>query len=323
MNVMERGSAPQREICAIDFGSKNFKFVTGRQVGYDVEVDLLKKEPMGLGKDLAANKGIISDAKLDQIDKVLAVFREECLARGVTTILGIGTSAIRSAKNSNRITKIIESHGITFEVAHGKREGEVAYLSVTHGAENQLVSDLGSRSFQYAFKADGEIHSASRKAGYMLAYDAHFKKADTFASGRKSFRDFLKKTIHNIPKKTDIYFALASNTMAAFVTGGAKLDVVDQFLMKRKVIDKVKYLRKLNRNEFKIIKANTPKVEKILPGLTFIEYMLQHSGHDKVMVVDVELPAGLIVEHFRKLKKEPAPASREAPALERETSPSS
>ncbi|MBF0448436.1 MAG: hypothetical protein HQL67_09570 [Magnetococcales bacterium] len=39
-------------ICAIDFGSKNFKFVVGRQIGVDIEVDLLKKEPMGLGQDL-------------------------------------------------------------------------------------------------------------------------------------------------------------------------------------------------------------------------------------------------------------------------------
>jgi hypothetical protein len=66
----------------------------------------------------------------------------------------------------------------------------------------------------------------------LIAYEQHFAKAVIFALGRKSFRRFLKDNAINLPQTTDIYIALAGNTMSAFVYGDAKLDVVDQFLMK-------------------------------------------------------------------------------------------
>jgi exopolyphosphatase/pppGpp-phosphohydrolase len=288
-----------KDVCAIDFGSKNFKFVIGRKIGVDIETDLLKKEPMGLGQELLDNHGAISKGKMEQINKVLGDFKEYCHKKDITTILGVGTSAIRSAKNRDEIAELIRANGIDFEVAQGKREGDISYLSVTNGATNQLVSDMGSRSFQYSYKiGDGDIISASLKSGYLIAYDEYFAKAKSFAAGRDAFLKLLKEHIHKIPKKSDIYIALASNTMSAFVSGGSKLDVVNQFLMKKKLHKKIDYLNGLGHKEYKVIQATTPKVNKILPGLVFIEYMLKLSGHDKVMIAEVELPAGLIVDYF-------------------------
>ncbi|MBF0448308.1 MAG: hypothetical protein HQL67_08925 [Magnetococcales bacterium] len=345
-------------ICAIDFGSKNFKFVVGRQIGVDIEVDLLKKEPMGLGQDLLDHDGSLSEAKLGQIKTVLSEFKDYCDSNAISTILGIGTSAIRSAKNQEQASALIRSFGIIFEVAQGKREGQVSYLAVTNGAPNQLVSDMGSRSFQYAYKLEtaaggthlsqatdspgknkedqiinkvtqisavlsdqsmdcamhtppaavsgvkeGEsIESFSLKSGYLLAFAEHFERADTFADARRSFRRQLKRHIESLPKKTDIYIALASNTMAAYIAGGAKLDVVNQFLWKKVLLGKIDYLKELKRHDYKLILHNTPKINKIFPGLVFVEYMLEHSGHDKVLIAEAELPAGLIVEHFLKTR---------------------
>ncbi len=288
-----------KDICAIDFGSKNFKFVIGRKIGVDIEVDLLKKEPMALGQELLDHHGSISKEKMAQIDRVLADFKNFCNERDISTILGVGTSAIRSAKNQDEVTRLINSHGIQFELAQGKREGDISYLSVTNGATNQLVSDMGSRSFQYSYKkGQEEIVSSSLKSGYLIAYEEHFAHAKTFATGRRSFRKVLKEHIREIPQDTDIYIALASNTMAAFVFGGSKLDVVNRFLRKKDLLKKIEYLKGLGHKEFNVIRANTPKVNKVLPGLVFIEYMLDLSGHEKVMIAEVELPAGLIVDYF-------------------------
>ncbi|MBF0369050.1 MAG: hypothetical protein HQL52_06300 [Magnetococcales bacterium] len=288
-----------KDICAIDFGSKNFKFVIGRKVGVDIETELLKKEHMGLGQALLDHDSHIPSDKMAEIDRVLSQFRAYCNEREIDKIFGVGTSAIRSAKNRDALAQLIRSHGIDFEVAQGKREGDISYLSVTNGASNQLVSDMGSRSFQHSYKlGDSEIISASLKSGYLIAYEEHFARAKTFAAGRSSFRKVLKQHIQTLPTHTDIYIALASNTMAAFVSGGSKLDVVNQFLMKKKLLHKIDYLKGLGSREFKVIQENTPKVNKVLPGLVFIEYMLALSGHDKVMIAEVELPAGLIVDYF-------------------------
>ncbi|MBF0194472.1 MAG: hypothetical protein HQL71_07915 [Magnetococcales bacterium] len=288
-----------KDVCAIDFGSKNFKFVIGRKIGVDIESDLLKKEPMGLGQELLDHNGVISKKKMEQIDKVLGEFKEHCQQRDITTILGVGTSAIRSAKNRDELAELIRANGIIFEIAQGKREGDISYLSVTNGATNQLVSDMGSRSFQYSYKiGDGDIISASLKSGYLIAYEEYFAKAKSFSAGRSAFQKHLKDNIHKLPKKSDIYIALASNTMAAFVSGGSKLDVVNQFLMKKHLHKKIDYLNGLGHKEYKVIQSTTPKINKILPGLVFIEFMLKLSGHDKVMIAEVELPSGLIVDYF-------------------------
>jgi exopolyphosphatase/pppGpp-phosphohydrolase len=288
-----------KDICAIDFGSKNFKFVIGRKVGFDIETELLKKEPMGLGQELLDHNGTISKKKMDHIEQVLSDFKEFCGKRDITTILGVGTSAIRSAKNREQISQLICDCGVSFEVAQGRREGDISYLSVTNGAPNQLVSDMGSRSFQYSYKrGDEDIVSASLKSGYLIAYEEHFAHAKNFADGRSSFSKLLKDNIEKLPKKSDIYIALASNTMAAFVSGGSKLDVVNQFLMKKNLLKKIDYLKGLGQKEYKVVLSATPKVNKILPGLVFIEHMLKLSTHDKVMIAEVELPAGLIVDYF-------------------------
>ncbi|MBF0358295.1 MAG: hypothetical protein HQL70_06775 [Magnetococcales bacterium] len=113
-----------QDICAVDFGSKNFKFVIGRKIGFDIETELFKKEPMGLGQELIDYNGTISKKKLEHIEQVLTDFKELCAKRNITTILGVGTSAIRSAKNRDEISQLIHNCGVSFEVAHGRREGE-------------------------------------------------------------------------------------------------------------------------------------------------------------------------------------------------------
>jgi len=40
------------------------------------------------------------------------------------------------------------------------------------------------------------------------------------------------------------------------------------------------------------------RAEKILPGLVVLDHLMHRSGHREAVVVEAELPVGLIVEHF-------------------------
>jgi hypothetical protein len=41
-------------------------------------------------------------------------------------------------------------------------------------------------------------------------------------------------------------------------------------------------------------------VEKTLPGLVFLDYLMERTGHCEALITEADLPAGLIVEYFFK-----------------------
>ena len=288
------------EIAAIDLGSKNFKFLVGRQINGQIETELIKKETLMLGKELAEHNGWITEEKFTKIQQVLTDFKVYCDNQGIKTILAIGTSAIRSAKNNERLSQLSNSLGISFEIVKGVREGDIGYLAATLGKPEQLMSDLGSRSFQVAYQKKGDIVSQSRKAGYMIIFEKIYQNTSSFKTAHKHLRKFLKHYIGKLPRHTESYMALASNSMAGFVTGLPKQEIMNKFLDHQSIRNKIKELKHLKHKEFKHLKQNLEKANKILPGLTFIDYILEFSHHDKVLIVESELPVGLMVEYFRQ-----------------------
>jgi exopolyphosphatase/pppGpp-phosphohydrolase len=285
------------EIAAIDLGSKNFKFLVGHQFNGQIKTELLKKETLMLGKELTEHHGWISEKKFTEIQQVLTDFKAYCDNRGIKTILAIGTSAIRSAKNNKRLSEITNSLGISFEIAKGMREGDIGYLAATLGKPEQLMSDMGSRSFQVAYQKKGDIVSLSHKAGYMIIFEKIYQDTSSFQTAHKHLRKCLKHHIGKLPQHTESFIALASNSMASFVTGLPKQEVMNQYLDHQSIRNKIKELK---HKEFNHLKQNLEKANKILPGLTFIDYILEFSHHDKVLIVESELPVGLMVEYFRQ-----------------------
>ncbi|MCP4041586.1 MAG: hypothetical protein GY731_06460, partial [Gammaproteobacteria bacterium] len=153
-------------ICAIDMGSRNFKFVTGQVVDGQLETKLMGKYEMALGKEVEKNHGVIGPDKLGEIEQVLRRLRDECQAESLKTIRAIATRAIRTAVNGGDVAKLALKLGIDVEIADGIREGEVGYLAATGGDDNRFVAELGSQSFQLAWNTGSGIESSSFPLGY-------------------------------------------------------------------------------------------------------------------------------------------------------------
>ena len=167
-------------IGAIDMGSKNFKFVFGQKINGIITTELIGKERLELGKEVTENDGLIGEEKIAQMQETLSRFVSYCRDRGATEILAIATSAIRNAKNHQRIIDMARETGLTIDVAEGIREGRLGYLAATGGESNKLVSDGGSKSMQIAWEFMGKIHSHSVPVGYELAYEGFLETASTF-----------------------------------------------------------------------------------------------------------------------------------------------
>jgi exopolyphosphatase/guanosine-5'-triphosphate,3'-diphosphate pyrophosphatase len=282
---------------AIDMGSKNFKFVFGQKVNGVITTKLIGKERLELGKEVTENDGLIGDKKILQIQAALSRFVRYCTDRGAQEVLAIATSAIRNAKNHERIVDMARETGLTIDVVDGAREGEVGYFAATGGASNKLVSDAGSKSMQIAWESVGKIHSRSVPVGYELAYESFLEPARTLNEAEQRFRRFLDGNFTEVPENKDQFVALAANTITSFVTGEQKRQP-HRTLAKTALNGRLSELRRLSESQYDDLKSSLTGAEKVLPGLIFLDYMMERSGHDEALVSQNELPVGLIVEYF-------------------------
>lgn len=291
----------ENRIGAIDMGSKNFKLVIGWKVNDQIITQLLKKENVNLGREVDENNKRIRKKKLVEIENILSSFKNDCLEKGITKILAIATSAVRNARNKEDLVSLARDYGISLDVADGQREGEVGYLAATSGASNRLVIDMGSQSFQLTWKINKKIKSKSFKAGYKIAYKKFIKGIPTFTEAQALYIKFLERNLIIFPKKTNQLISLASKTITSFVTGKKKGEVSGINLSKKELNEKIGSLRNLTSKQFKLLKSNTRKASKIFPGIILLDYVMEQSKHDNALIVDAELPVGLIVEYFQKV----------------------
>ncbi len=300
MSAASDARQQHRMIGAIDMGSKNFKYVFGHEIDGVITTELIRKESLQLGKEVSENNGLIREERIYQVSRSLSWFVLYCRERGASEVLGITASAIRNARNYDRVRDVAHVVGVNLEVADGAREGEIGYFAATGGAANKLVTEVGSKSMQITWDSAGTIRSQSVSVGYEQAYEAFIENQSTLRDAERMFCKFLDGNFTEVPHHTDQYFALAANTTTSFVT--SEMPTGSERILDKDALDATMAgLRALSPSEFNALKRSLPKANKIFPGLIFIQYIMERSGHDQMVASPNELPVGLVVEYFRNL----------------------
>ena len=287
-------------VCAIDLGSRNFKAVVGRISGGALVTRVLDKVRMDLGEHLAENRGFISEVKIAEILDALDAFAARGRAEGASEVLAAGTRALREARNAGAVVRAARAVGISIEIATGAREAELGYLCATGGAPNRLVSDLGSRSLEIAWKTGNAVESRCVDPGYLDAWAEWFAGASGFAAARAEYDAFLARNIDYLPRGTERLLCLASNTAASYVLGRPKEEVANRPLSHAALGAAIRRLEGLAPASWREHRDSIARAEKILPGLVVLDHLMRRSGHREAVVVEAELPVGLIVEHFAR-----------------------
>ena len=295
-----RSDEEPSKVGAIDMGSRNFKYVFGQKINGIITTELIGKERLEIGKEVTENHGLIGRNKFMQIEEALSQFMRYCSDRGAPKVLAIATSAIRNARNQHQVVDLARQIGLTMEIADGVREGEVGYLAATGGAPNKLVCDSGSKSIQIAWEINGKILSRSIPVGYELVYESFVEHASTLDETKENFGRFLDGNFKELPENTDQFIALAANTITSFVTGEERTGHQGRALTRTSLNVKMSELRELTPSQYNNLKSSLTRVEKTLPGLVFLDYLMERTGHGEALVAETELPVGLIVEYFFK-----------------------
>ena len=131
--------------------------------------------------------------------------------------------------------------------------------------------------------------------GYRAAYDKFFLNASTFAEGTDRMTEALARELGDLT-------AYAGRRGVV----GIELDEMAQYLLKKKKVDGAriklgalrKHIEKLKRQDAdKFAELKKEKdVDRVLPRLVAVEYVLRQAGYRSVVVVSRELGVGLIIE---------------------------
>ncbi len=148
-------------IAVIDLGTNTFHLFIVELDGHTVNTLYKEKVAVKIGKN-GISKGKIAADAFKRAIHTLKIFRTVIDLFEVTNIIGVATSAIRSAKNGqDLIREIKEKTDIDIQVISGTEEAELIFQGVLAAMKlpnaPQLVMDIGGGSVEFIIGTNHEI----------------------------------------------------------------------------------------------------------------------------------------------------------------------
>ena len=154
---------------AIDIGSNAARLLI-KSVNEDANDELFTKElllrvPVRLGEEAFANGGKISPRKEKKLVRLIKSFRQLMKIYDVVDYRACATSAMRDAKNSEKVVRrIYKETGIRVEVISGQEEARIVYdnhiENLLRRDRNYIYVDVGGGSTEISFISKGELISS-------------------------------------------------------------------------------------------------------------------------------------------------------------------
>jgi exopolyphosphatase/pppGpp-phosphohydrolase len=276
-------------------GSNSFKRIVGSFEDGRYLQRSFEKKTLGVGDDLSRH-GRISDAKLAEIERTLAAFREACAKEGAARALAIGTAAFREAPNGPRVVEIAAKLGISMEIASERRESELAYLVGSLGKPGYAVIDNGSRSIELVSQpAGGELRHSVFNLGYRVAWQTFFADSRDLAEAGRTFREQLLAEAAGAPfmRRQQRLVGVEFEEMAELLFEPAQTEgrVFPLEALRRRQ-GEIEALRGPERAAL----VRKPDIDRALPRLVVAATLTEAFGYSALELTARELGTGLIIE---------------------------
>ena len=283
------------KICVVDMGSNTFKLILGEISGGTYIERHVEKKTLQVGDDMSQT-GRISEGKLREIHETLTEFKSRCESKGAVSVKAVATAAFREAENGSEVLDIGKRVQIPVEIASEERESTLAYLTATNGVGNRAVIDNGSRTIELVSRHldDAPVWKVV-KLGYRAAYDQFFLNAATFADAHDRMAAALTR------EYGDLQFIAGRRDFV-----GIELDELATYLLKKKNVSGARITLSVLRKQIEKLRAQTAEqfsalktvreIDRVLPRIVALDYILTKAGYRSVVVVSRELGVGLIIE---------------------------
>lgn len=267
-----------------------------------------------LGKGLKQG-GEISNEKIDSLLNVLSDYQKIIQTYNCEKIIVSATNALRIARNSKEITKLIkDKFHFKVQVISGETEAEFAYLGATTGIKNfetALIIDIGGGSTELIFGNQKEItYKKSFSIGSVSATENFLHNSPSVNKQIILLRKKLVKIFSEIRNNTSpgitIGIAGTVTTLACMIKGLKKFDAE---IIERSTIT----LNELNDLNNKLEKLNSEKIltyygnvlkgreDIIFGGALILSEIMNLTGMQKLTVSSKGIRYGAVVaELFSK-----------------------
>ncbi len=139
-------------VAVIDLGTNTFNLLVAdvNASGFDIVHNSKEGVALGMG---GINEGIISDEAMERAFQAFENFTRICTSLNVTSITGIGTSAVRDAGNKIEFLQEIKKRfDLEIEIVDGLEEAKLIYQGVSWSYEfdkSSLIMDIGGGSTEF------------------------------------------------------------------------------------------------------------------------------------------------------------------------------
>jgi exopolyphosphatase/guanosine-5'-triphosphate,3'-diphosphate pyrophosphatase len=284
------------KIAAIDIGSNAVRLQIAR-VNEPGSGELFKRVefvriPIRLGDD-AFKEGKISSEKKQMFIKAMEAFSLLMEAYDVKHYMACATSAMREAKNGDKIVKKVEERcGLRIEIIDGRRESELILKSINHLFEKDktyLSIDVGGGSTEMTvIKNKRAFDSVSFDVGTVRLLDGAIKKKNWDA-----MEQYVKNHLTDVKNAKAIATSGTINKIAALLNpGSTELHITFEQLERF-----YKQIKKLSYDErIEMYKLNPDRADVIEPSAEIYIKILKWAGIERLHAPSAGLKDGILYQ---------------------------
>ena len=311
-------------LAAIDVGSNAIRLLIGNVDG-DRKITIVEnlRDPVRLGQDVFT-KGPISEETIDRATEAFVRFKESIEQHGVKWTKAVATSATREAINKELfVDRVSQASGIEIEVIGTEEEARLIHLAVAEkvSLKNKMAMlvDIGGGSAEITLVSDGHIIATeSFKMGAVRLLQVLEEKKHGERHFNQLVREYVDATQKRIKKeigskKIDICVGTGGNIeslgeLRKELFGKDKNSVIsaDELDMLVKKLQGMTFEERIQD-----LRLRPDRADVIVPASIVLQKISRQAGVDEVLVPNVGLKDGLLIDMVQELYGEKKHLHRE------------
>jgi exopolyphosphatase / guanosine-5'-triphosphate,3'-diphosphate pyrophosphatase len=311
-------------LAAIDVGSNALRLAVA-SIDADKKLTVVEniREPVRLGQDVF-KKGNIAEETIDRATEAFGRFKQTIEAHGVKWIKAVATSATREALNRELfLDRINQASGIELNIIAPEEEARLIHLGVSNkiNLKNKLAMlvDIGGGSAEITLAEDNNILSTEslRMGAVRLLQVLEEKK-----HGERRFNQLVREYVDAAQRR--IKKEIGNRKIDVCVGTGGNIESLGQ--LRKEVFNKdrndviskdeldglVKKLQGMTYEErIQELKLRPDRADVIVPASVVIQKIVKLADVVEVLIPNVGLKDGLLVDMMQELYGETKHAHRD------------
>lgn len=283
----------------IDIGTNSTRLLIAEYKDGKIKKVLTRLTSTRIGKGMGVNKEIQAKPLQKTID-CLIDYKDICQTKQVEKKFIIATSAVREARNKDKVIKLIkESTDFVVDVLSGEEEAYLSYQGAVSDLENKancLVVDIGGGSTELIYPTLKGMQFKSVPVGAVVLTEEVFSK-EVAAS--------LIENLTNVENGKEYTLIGVGGTVTTLVAIKLQLEKYDPYLVHgqvltlpeiRKMYSKIQSMALEERSKIKGLPKE--RADIIPAGMYILQTLMRKLGFSKIQISEKDLLYGLIIDRL-------------------------